>query len=222
MKFITPTLVALALPAATEGYSIGRLYATRPSSTACKPGTRCGPEAFGLVTPADMKAMRQRRRDAFTEAFQSYSPGYQIVEDDDKFQVQIDVPGVKAEDLNVDLEDDGKVLTLSGSRERTKDGSTYSSKFSQRFSLDPTVDAEALSANLENGVLIVTAPKDVKKIEDAVRKIPITEISTEDVSVTTDTVDSPEAADTTEVKEDTPAAADEEKKTDGTDPEEKA
>lgn len=221
MKFITPTLVALAIPAATEGYSIGRFYATRPSSV-CKPGTRCGPEAFGLVTPADMKAMRQRRRDAFKEAFQSYSPGYQIFEDDDKFQVQIDVPGVKAEDLNVDVEDDGKVLTLSGSRERTKDGSTYSSKFSQRFSLDPTVDAEAFSANLENGVLIVTAPKDIKKIEDAVKKIPITEISTEAVSVTTDTVDSPEAADGTEVKQDTPAAADEEKKTDGTEPEEKA
>lgn len=225
MKFITPTLLALALPAATEGYSIGRFYApVRPSSSsACRPGTRCGPEGFGLITPEDMMAMRQRRRNAFKEAFQGYSPGYQIVDDEEKFQVQIDVPGVKAEDINVNLEEDGKLLTLSGSRERSKDGSTYSSKFSQSFSLDPTVDGEAFSAKLQNGVLIVSAPKDVKKIEDAVRKIPITEMSTEEVAVVTDTVEPPKAVDTPKVQEDTPAAAGEEvEKTDGTKPEETA
>ena len=42
------------------------------------------------------------------------------------------------------------------------------------FSLDPSVDVDQLSANLNNGVLSVTAPKDLKRIEAGVRKIPIT------------------------------------------------
>ena len=39
--------------------------------------------------------------------------------------------------------------------------------------MDPSVDTEKIAANLENGVLVVSAPKDYKKFENNVRTIPI-------------------------------------------------
>ena len=115
----------------------------------------------------------------FRESAQGYSPRYQIVDNEEKFQVSLDVPGVKAEDIKISLEEDGKFLTLSGSREMSKEGYSFSSKFSQSFFLDPTIDNEKFTASLQSGVLTVSAPKDVKKIEEAIKQIPITEIKDE-------------------------------------------
>ena len=125
------------------------------------------------------RAMRQQQDQQ--RMFQSSvsSPRYEIVNNDEKFQLAVAVPGVKMEDLSVNLEDN--VLTVSGHRgERSGDDSTansysFTSKFSQSFSLsDPSIDLEKFSATLENGVLLVTAPKDMKKLEENIRTIPIT------------------------------------------------
>merc|ERR1712154_101929 len=59
------------------------------------------------------------------------------------------------------------------------------SKFSQSFSLDPAVDLENLSATLNDGVLIVSAPKDMTRIEENVRKIPILQTKTSDTEADT-------------------------------------
>ena len=75
------------------------------------------------------------------------------------------------EDIDVSVEDN--VLTVSGHRESADASYRFTSRFSQSFSLDPAVDMDKFSASMENGVLVVTAPKDMKKIESNVRKIPI-------------------------------------------------
>jgi HSP20 family protein len=98
---------------------------------------------------------------------------YEIVDNDQEFKVALDVPGVDANDIHVELENNGDVLTISGSRESKGEGYMFSSKFSQSFSIDPSVQKENISAQLENGVLVVAAPKDVKKLEVTRRKIPI-------------------------------------------------
>jgi HSP20 family molecular chaperone IbpA len=133
----------------------------------------------------------------FKQAFQPNAPNYQIVDNDEIFSVQIDVPGVKAGDLNINLEEDGKMLTLSGSREKTKDGYSYTSEFSQSFYVDPTViDTENFSANLQNGVLVVSAPKDLKKVEETVKSIPITELPAEPMQIKSEAADADTEADT--------------------------
>merc|ERR1712232_510612 len=45
--------------------------------------------------------------------------------------------------------------------------------FSKTFSLDKTVDEEKLTATVKNGILTVSAPKDLKKLEENVRRIPV-------------------------------------------------
>merc|ERR1712138_137712 len=89
-----------------------------------------------------------------------------------KFQLTVDVPGIKEEDIDIKL-DDGQ-LTVTGERVAESDSSRFASKFSQSFYLDPTVDVDNFTATLKNGVLVVSAPKDLAKLEENVRRIPIT------------------------------------------------
>mmetsp|Transcript_118942 Transcript_118942/g.167144 ORF Transcript_118942/g.167144 Transcript_118942/m.167144 type:complete len:236 (+) Transcript_118942:36-743(+) len=102
------------------------------------------------------------------------SPRYELVDNQDTFKLSIDVPGVPMENMEVVVEREG-YLTVRGHREVTSpDGnSKYESKFSQSFSLDPSVDVDHLAANLDNGVLTVTAPKDPAKHEEKVHRVQI-------------------------------------------------
>ena len=69
----------------------------------------------------------------------------------------VDVPGVLAKDLQVQVDDN--VLRITG--ERKTAGSE--SKFIRSFAIDPkTVDVENIKANLDCGVLTLTAPKQIK------------------------------------------------------------
>merc|ERR1712232_287581 len=69
------------------------------------------------------------------------------------------------------LEDN--LLTVQGQRMAASGTSKFSSKFSKTFSLDQTVDVEKFTASLTNGVLTVSAPKDLAKLEENVRRIPV-------------------------------------------------
>merc|ERR1719401_618362 len=89
-----------------------------------------------------------------------------------KIQLTVDVPGVQEKDIDIKL-DDGQI-TVQGKRVSASDSSHFTSQFSQSFSLDPTVDVDNFTATLKNGVLVVSAPKDPAKLEENVRRIPIT------------------------------------------------
>merc|ERR1711937_876684 len=91
---------------------------------------------------------------------------YRLVDNDEKFQLTMDVPGVKEEDIDIKL-DDGQ-LTVQGHRTLGSESSRFSSKFLRSFSLDPTVDIDSFTATLKNGVLTVSAPKDLSKLEENV------------------------------------------------------
>ena len=95
------------------------------------------------------------------------SPGFEIHEDDHKYSIAIDVPGVKVDDMEIKLEDNGRVLHLSGGRKVKKGDQVSETKFVKRFTIGENVDTEKLTANLANGVLEVTAPKKVPTKKEA-------------------------------------------------------
>lgn len=102
------------------------------------------------------------------------SPGYEINESDGKYQIAVDVPGVKASDMTIHLENDGRVLKIAGGRKITRNNEVSETKFEKRFMIGDNVDTDKIQANLADGVLVLTAPK-LEKKEKPNTTIPITE-----------------------------------------------
>lgn len=104
------------------------------------------------------------------------SPGYDIKESGTSYEIAVNVPkGVDASDMNVELENDGTVLHLSGERKTEKEGSVSEMRFDKRFTIGTNVDTENITANLDEGVLILKAPKLKPQIaEKPKHTIPIT------------------------------------------------
>ena len=171
MKLTIPnvTIASLALaPAAIAGWALN-------------------PSWYGfvrplLLSPAEMLGRQQALIDSM--GFKHMSPHYQITDDDTKFAVAVDVPGVKMDDIHVSLERDNSILSISGGREVSGESYNFTSKFSQSFSLDPSVDVSSFTANLKDGVLVVSAAKDLKRLEQSVKKIPISENNVDDSTPT--------------------------------------
>merc|ERR1719218_340536 len=97
----------------------------------------------------------------FQDAQLLASRRYELVDNEDKFQLSVDVPGVKMDDIDVSLEDG--YLTVTGQRLSSSDNSRFTSKFSQTFSIDAAVDVDNFTAALSDGVLVVAAPKDIRE-----------------------------------------------------------
>ncbi len=92
-------------------------------------------------------------------------PAVDIVEEKDRYVLRADVPGVKPEDIEVNMENG--ILSVSGERhqESTEEAQgmrrveRVSGKFYRRFTLPDTADAEEISAKSANGILEVVIPK---------------------------------------------------------------
>ena len=106
-----------------------------------------------------------------------FTPSVNTREGDYAYHVEVDLPGVKKDDIHVDLKDN--VLTISGERKTKKEvkekdyyknESSYG-KFQRSFTLPENTDAENIEANSQDGVLEVVIPKlkaadkESKKIE---------------------------------------------------------
>ena len=91
-----------------------------------------------------------------------------IKEEENRFLIQADVPGVDPKDIEITMENG--VLTIRGERaaEARKEGEGYTrvervrGSFYRRFSLPDTSDAERIEAQGKNGVLEVVIPKKEK------------------------------------------------------------
>ena len=94
-----------------------------------------------------------------------WMPAVDIFEDKESIQVRAEIPGVKNEDVKIDVENN--ILTLRGDRrlenEDKKDGyhriERFYGSFTRQFMLPRTVDAEHIDAQLKDGVLTVRIPK---------------------------------------------------------------
>jgi HSP20 family protein len=110
-------------------------------------------------------------------SFSSFIPVMNTREGDYAYHIDIDLPGVKKEDIKVDVENN--VLKISGERNFKKEVKeedyykmeTSFGKFQRNFTLPNNVDSENIDASCSDGVLEITIPKienrekEVKKIE---------------------------------------------------------
>ncbi len=101
-------------------------------------------------------------------ATSDWVPAVDIKETEDSFVIVADIPGVKPEDIEVQM--DNGVLTIKGekqteNKEEHEDFKrverSYGS-FYRRFSLPDTADPESVSAKSDHGVLEITVSKQEK------------------------------------------------------------
>lgn len=164
--------------------------------------------AFGLATDvasgmaaspeeAKQNAENVRKQQEFVNRFFGFakdiasgnaysSVRFEVVKDnDEEFVVDLDVPGVRASDINVTVEGEAlKVLSVRAKREvgKDKDGKPLEKILSSNFPLDKRSNLENISASLSVGVLRVAVPK---KVEETKKEesfgIPVTQASADEL-----------------------------------------
>ncbi len=99
------------------------------------------------------------------KAATEWVPAVDIIEEKDRFALHADVPGVNPEDVEISLEDG--VLTVSGVRNARELGENIDvrrserrvGRFSRRFTIPKSTDADRVTAKVSNGILEVVIPK---------------------------------------------------------------
>lgn len=93
----------------------------------------------------------------------AWSPPVDIEEADDAYIVEAEVPGVKRDDVNIEVV--GNELTISGEiKEKERVGiirrrTRRTGRFEYHVTLPVAVDSDKIDAKLDNGVLTVRIPK---------------------------------------------------------------
>jgi HSP20 family protein len=96
----------------------------------------------------------------------SFAPATDVTETEDHYLMSLDVPGMKKEEIKIEVADN--VLSVSGERKRVtapdkKERVQRYEKsygfFKRSFSLPNSIDAEKVEALYENGVLELYLPK---------------------------------------------------------------
>jgi HSP20 family protein len=124
-----------------------------------------------------LPAFRQEMGDAFDRVRRFFDepwsfaaelapwPAIDINEDEKSLALRVDVPGISAKDIEVDVS--GNLLTVRGSREeekRSKSGGIsrherHTGSFLRTITLPTYVDSGKLDAKYDKGVLTIIAPK---------------------------------------------------------------
>ncbi|MHB1277599.1 MAG: Hsp20/alpha crystallin family protein [Bacteroidia bacterium] len=112
--------------------------------------------------------------DSRMATFQNFSPKTDISEDDKGYYLEIALPGMRKEDVTLEIKQD--VLNIEGERQfkNEEKGKTYHrietnyGKFKRSFTLPDPVNREGVDASFEQGVLKIFLPKTEKVAPKAI------------------------------------------------------
>lgn len=102
----------------------------------------------------------------------AFNPKLNISEDESGYQLELALPGIKKEDINISIKDN--TLLVSGERKRKeeKNGRKYHrvesdyGKFSRELTLSDNIDKENIEAEYSDGILTI----ELKKKEEETNK----------------------------------------------------
>ena len=122
------------------------------------------------MTESEAKALQAKGKSEVSNITEQTKPGVVFTPDVDIFETEkdltllADMPGVKSEDLNIDLREN--VLTLDGevkSPESENESELYNEyrtgKYYRQFNLSEMIDQSKIEAAMTDGVLRLTLPK---------------------------------------------------------------
>lgn len=88
-----------------------------------------------------------------------------VTEDQDNYYIRAELPGIKAEELDIQVT--AKGISISGERKIAAEGDNVryhrrereAGRFSRSINLPEDIDTDQVAAGLSNGILTVTVPK---------------------------------------------------------------
>jgi HSP20 family protein len=94
-----------------------------------------------------------------------FSPTADFQESDKEFALKLDIPGIKKEDVKIEVENN--TLTVSGERKDQKEekdskrhfSESFYGSFLRSFTLAQVIDESTVKAEYKDGVLNITVPK---------------------------------------------------------------
>ncbi len=169
MKTIKPLLMAASLLALSAAPAPAQNAATTPNNAQ---------QTVPIHQDFDqsMRAMRDQMDQMFRNFFDRtdndvWSGGFEtsvatdVIEEDKDFLVKIELPGMKAE--NIDLSVTGNTITVKGEKQQENELKNESylrremayGSFSRSVTLPETADLDKADASYKDGVLTITVPK---------------------------------------------------------------
>jgi len=131
----------------------------------------------------ELSNLENRFKDVFKvrseDTLTAFNPAVNTREGEFAYHIEVDLPGVKKEDIHIDVNEDN-TLTISGERKTKSEvkeedyyrcESSYG-KFTRSFTIPANADAENITANSEDAVLEVVIPK-MKEAKKSTRKIDV-------------------------------------------------
>ena len=107
--------------------------------------------------------VRENRDTERRQTEQFVAPTASVTEDNDGYTLQVEMPGVNKEGLEISFENNE--LTLTGRRSLPAiDGTlihreSRQENFRRAFELDPSIDANKINAKIDQGILTLHLPK---------------------------------------------------------------
>jgi len=107
--------------------------------------------------------VRENRNSERAQREQFVAPVSSLVEDGERYTLQVEMPGVNKEGLEISVENNE--LTILGRRSLpTVEGTlihreSRPTNFRRTFELDPSIDTAKITAKIEQGIVILILPK---------------------------------------------------------------
>lgn len=111
-----------------------------------------------------MMTTQQNEKQAPTK--QAIAPAVDVLENDTEYLVISDLPGVRAEDVQVELNNGELLIRAPASFDAGRDlisGGSASYEYARRFRIPSGVQGDKIAAQLTNGVLELHIPKEEAK-----------------------------------------------------------
>jgi len=102
------------------------------------------------------------------EAFETV-PQVRLHEDDDNYHAELDLPGVKKKEVQIEIDEDNLIINATRKDPFSNDDEKLI-KYKRTLRLGKQVDSTSISATLEDGVLQIKLPK-MKKAKSRTVKI---------------------------------------------------
>lgn len=142
------------------------------------------PDNFIKSVNDEISSILNRHFDSFypeygyEDSMDKLSMPVEITDKEKEYDIRAELPGVKKEDLSIDVEKNYVVISARKEEEKNEDAKNYKKsefkygEFSRSVYLPQEIDIDKTEAKLEHGILKIQAPKMNEK-NDSVRKITV-------------------------------------------------